>query len=88
MLAMHAEHKDWTLWQEYTLASKFRGKYIQCFPVGCVHLVFHRSGSHYTWNKVITVIHNIIVGKLWVDNVSSEYTLLYSSLFPPTLCLL
>jgi hypothetical protein len=70
MLAMHAEHKEWTLWQEYTLASKFRGKYIQCFPVGCVHLVFHRTGSHYTWNKVITTIHNIIVGKLWVDNVS------------------
>ena len=72
MLAMHTEHKDWTLWQEYTLASKFRGKYIQCFPVGGVHLVFHRSGSHYTWNKVVTTIHNIIVGRLWVDNVSPK----------------
>ena len=72
MLAMHAEHKDWTLWQEYTLASKFRGKYIQCFPVGGVHLVLHRSGSHYTWNKVVTTIHNIIVGRLWVDNVSES----------------
>lgn len=68
MLAMHAEHKEWTFWQEFTLASKFRGKYIQCFPIGCMHLVFHRSGSHYTWNKLVVTIHNIIVGKLWVDN--------------------
>ncbi|XP_019854132.1 PREDICTED: oxysterol-binding protein 1-like [Amphimedon queenslandica] len=75
MLAMHAEHKEWTLWQEYTLASKFRGKYIQCFPVGGVHLIIHRSGSHYTWNKVVTTIHNIIVGKLWVDN-AGEMTVL------------
>ena len=69
MLAMHCEHKDWTFWQEYTLASKFRGKYLQCFPIGGMHIVFHRSGSHYTWNKVVVTIHNIIVGKLWVDNV-------------------
>lgn len=25
-------------------------------------------GNHYTWRKVTTTIHNIIVGKLWVDN--------------------
>jgi len=26
------------------------------------------SGHHYTWRKVTTTVHNIIVGKLWVDN--------------------
>lgn len=25
------------------------------------------SGNHYTWTKVTTTVHNIIVGKLWVD---------------------
>lgn len=25
------------------------------------------SGNHYTWRKVTTTVHNIIVGKLWVD---------------------
>lgn len=23
--------------------------------------------NHYTWRKVTTTVHNIIVGKLWVD---------------------
>lgn len=32
------------------------------------HLVFKKSGNHYTWRKVNTTVHNIIVGKLWVDN--------------------
>lgn len=25
------------------------------------------TGNHYTWRKVTTTVHNIIVGKLWVD---------------------
>lgn len=38
------------------------------FKIGIVHLVFPRSGNHYTWHKVMTTVHNIIVGQLWVDN--------------------
>lgn len=26
------------------------------------------SGNHYTWRKVSTTVHNMIVGKLWLDN--------------------
>ena len=69
MVAMHVEHKEYTLWQEYTLASKFRGKYLLAIPIGCCHLMFHRSRSHYTLSKASSTIHNIIVGKLWVDQV-------------------
>ena len=25
------------------------------------------TGNHFTWRKVTTTVHNIIVGKLWVD---------------------
>ena len=60
MFAMHAEGKDWTLWEEYTFTSKFRGKYAVCYPIGYCHLVFHRTKSHYTWTKVAMTIHNII----------------------------
>ena len=35
---------------------------------GISHLVFPASGNHYTWRKVTTTVHNIIVGRLWVDN--------------------
>ncbi|NXX85455.1 OSBP1 protein, partial [Urocolius indicus] len=36
-------------------------------PPGTIHCVFHSSGNHYTWKKVTTTVHNIIVGKLWID---------------------
>ena len=35
---------------------------------GIAHLEFPKTGNHYTWRKVTTTVHNIIVGKLWVDN--------------------
>ena len=69
MFAMHVEHKDFTMWEEYTVASKFRGKYLVCYPIGNTQIVFHRSGNHYTWTKAVTTIHNIIIGKLWIDQV-------------------
>ena len=35
---------------------------------GIAHIEFPKTGHHYTWRKVTTTVHNIIVGKLWVDN--------------------
>ena len=46
--------------------------YLSWLPcTGTAHLVFHSTGHHYTWSKVFTYIHNIIIGKLWIDQVSS-----------------
>ena len=36
-------------------------------PLGTAHCKFTNSGNHYTWKKVTTTVHNIIVGKLWID---------------------
>ena len=66
--ALHTEGRGWKVWQEFSMASKFRGKYIQITPLGISHAFFKKSGNHYTWRKVTTTVHNIIVGKLWVDN--------------------
>ncbi|XP_032899495.1 oxysterol-binding protein 2-like isoform X1 [Amblyraja radiata] len=57
----------WTLWQEITIASKFRGKYLSIMPLGAIHLQFHSGRNHYMWRKVTSTVHNIIVGKLWID---------------------
>ena len=38
-------------------------------PLGITHLEFAKSGNHYTWRKVKTVVHNIVIGKLWIDQV-------------------
>ncbi|CAB1319843.1 unnamed protein product [Coregonus sp. 'balchen'] len=62
--------RGWTLWQEITIASKFRGKYLSIMPLGAIHLQFHSSGNHYVWRKVTSTVHNIIVGKLWIDQVT------------------
>ncbi|KAM7369057.1 hypothetical protein PAMP_013356 [Pampus punctatissimus] len=35
--------------------------------LGNIHLQFHSSGNHYVWSKVTSTVHNIIVGKLWID---------------------
>ncbi len=39
---------------------------------GYSHLIFKNTGNHFTWRKVTTLVNNIIVGKLWIDNVSNE----------------
>ncbi|XP_075698000.1 oxysterol-binding protein 1 [Rhinoderma darwinii] len=66
--AHHAESRNgWTLRQEIKITSKFRGKYLSIMPLGTIHCIFHNSGNHYTWKKVTTTVHNIIVGKLWID---------------------
>ncbi|XP_059408862.1 oxysterol-binding protein 1-like isoform X3 [Carassius carassius] len=66
--AHHAiSDRGWTLRQEIALASKFRGKYLSIMPLGSIHCIFEKSTNHYTWKKVTTTVHNIIVGKLWID---------------------
>ncbi|XP_071263282.1 oxysterol-binding protein 1-like isoform X2 [Salvelinus alpinus] len=66
--AHHAiSERGWTLRQEISLASKFRGKYLSIMPLGSIQCVFEKSNNHYSWKKVTTTVHNIIVGKLWID---------------------
>ena len=71
MLAMYCEdsQRKWKSWQEFTMRSKFKGKYLEVEPLGIAHLEFPKSGNHYTWRKVKTIVHNIVLGKLWIDNV-------------------
>jgi len=70
MVAHYCESpvNGWECWQEFTMRSKFKGKYLEIEPIGITHLKFKSSGNHYTWRKVRTVVHNIVIGKLWIDN--------------------
>lgn len=69
IVAQYVEgNTGWSSWQEFAMSSKFRGKYLQIIPLGIAHLEFSNSGNHYTWRKVSTTVHNMIVGKLWLDN--------------------
>lgn len=66
-VAQHVEGRGWRLWQNFTMSSKFRGKYLLVTPLGTAHCVFPKSGNHYTWKKVTTTVNNIVVGRLWID---------------------
>uniref|UniRef100_A0A0K0FNW0 Oxysterol-binding protein n=1 Tax=Strongyloides venezuelensis TaxID=75913 RepID=A0A0K0FNW0_STRVS len=66
--AHYAEGSNWEMYQDFLLTSKFRGKYLSVQPIGATHIIFKNSGNHYTFKKVTTTVHNIIVGKLWIDN--------------------
>jgi len=70
MLAQHCENAQglWTTYQEFTMRSKFKGKYLEVEPLGITHCHFP-NGNHYTWRKVKTIVHNIVIGKLWIDQV-------------------
>ncbi|KAL3270964.1 hypothetical protein HHI36_021467 [Cryptolaemus montrouzieri] len=70
MVAQYCEGKAWNCWQEFTMTSKFRGKYLQAsdiIPLGNATCEFKESKNKFSWRKVTTTVHNIIVGKLWVD---------------------
>ncbi|KAF7636048.1 Oxysterol-binding protein [Meloidogyne graminicola] len=58
--AMHTEGVNWELNQEFMVASRFRGKYMSVIPTD--------GKADFTFQKVTTTVHNIIVGKLWIDN--------------------
>lgn len=40
--------------------------------LGSIQCLFDKSDNHYSWKKVTTTVHNIIVGKLWIDQVNSK----------------
>ena len=61
----------WSLVGVSSGGSLIMGSAILHVPPNCAgiaHLTFSKSGGHYTWRKVTTTVHNIIVGRLWVDN--------------------
>lgn len=53
MVAQFCEGQaGWQCWQEFTMTTKFRGKYLQIIPLGGASAMFPSSGNKYTWRKV------------------------------------
>eukprot|EP00975_Prorocentrum_lima_P052705 11045472-Prorocentrum_lima.AAC.1 len=44
------------------------GVWPQVLPEGVSHLRLKAWGDHFSWTKVTTCIHNVVVGKMWIDN--------------------
>ncbi|XP_078323760.1 oxysterol-binding protein-related protein 6-like isoform X3 [Crassostrea virginica] len=65
--ACHCESKNFTLWQDTRIKTKFWGKSMEFQPVGHVNVYLPKFKEHYMWNKVTTCVHNLLGGQRWVD---------------------
>ncbi|XP_044750279.1 oxysterol-binding protein 2-like [Coccinella septempunctata] len=65
--AHHCEGKGWILWQEFTFETRFTGNDIQVTPCGEANVEF-QEGNCFKWNKIITTVHNFLIGSSWVDH--------------------
>ncbi|BBN19959.1 hypothetical protein MPTK1_8g15240 [Marchantia polymorpha subsp. ruderalis] len=70
IMAFHSEGSvgDYTIYGEIEIKNKFWGKSVEVQPTGVCHLRYGKHGDHFTWNKVTTCAHNVVVGRLWIDN--------------------
>ncbi|XP_019865898.1 oxysterol-binding protein-related protein 2 [Aethina tumida] len=65
--AFHAEHEDWQFHGSIHPKLKFWGKSVEIQPKGVVTVVFPKLNEAYSWSNVQCCVHNIIVGKLWME---------------------
>jgi len=62
------EGEGWTISGHAEVKTKFWGKSLEIFPVGSQTLTLHRHNDVFVWNKVTTIINNIVLGNKWVDH--------------------
>ncbi|CAL8470152.1 g9694 [Coccomyxa elongata] len=67
VLAAYGEGRKWTFAGDAEVKSKFWGRSIELTPIGLLTLSFN-DGDVYTWNKVVSSINNLIIGKIYVDH--------------------
>ena len=66
--AAYAESADWIFWTEIFVKNKFWGQSLEVFPTGQLNLLFTESGDFYTWDKVTTCVHNVLIGQMWLEH--------------------
>ncbi|ENN76797.1 hypothetical protein YQE_06638, partial [Dendroctonus ponderosae] len=65
--AFHAESDDWVFHGSVHPKLKFWGKSVEIQPKGTVTVEFPKLKEAYTWNNVTCCVHNIIMGKMWME---------------------
>ncbi|XP_030746243.1 oxysterol-binding protein-related protein 2 [Sitophilus oryzae] len=65
--AFHAESADWVFHGSIHPKLKFWGKSVEIQPKGTVTVEFPKRNEAYTWTNVTCCVHNIIMGKMWME---------------------
>jgi oxysterol-binding protein 1 len=69
VLAQFCESMNgWKCSQELALSSKFYGKHITAVPKTFSRIEFSATGTSYIFNRPITSVHNLILGKLYIEH--------------------
>lgn len=69
MLAQHCESKHgWKCSQQLQLTSKFRGKHLTACPIAFCRVEFPASNTSFSFGQPYTHVHNLIIGKLYVEH--------------------
>jgi len=66
--ASHCETNDWVYYQTQSVKTKFLGNSLDVTPIGVSHVVLKKYNEHYQWPNIKTIVHNLIIGSMWVDH--------------------
>ena len=84
--AVYCDHEKFQSWGCTEVKSSFKGTSLLVSPTGVMHLVFKQWNEHISWTKPQTSVHNMIIGKVYVDhhgllritnNTTGEYCTLH-----------
>ncbi|KAJ8901660.1 hypothetical protein NDN08_003866 [Rhodosorus marinus] len=71
-VALHAESLgigvEWKYYYSIELEQAFYGKSMELVSKGSLHIEFPKYGDHITYTLPTTCVHNIVFGKMWVEN--------------------
>ncbi|KAH9572060.1 hypothetical protein CY35_02G126900 [Sphagnum magellanicum] len=81
IFAFHTESncRSYQCYGEIEIKNKFWGRSIEVLCNGVAHLKIPKFGDHITWNRATLCIHNVVVGKLWIDNYGEVLVRNYST---------
>ncbi|XP_072402131.1 oxysterol-binding protein-related protein 1 [Diabrotica undecimpunctata] len=77
--AFHAEGEGWVFHGSIHPKLSFWGKNVEIQPQGVITVEFPKLKEAYWWSNVKCIVHNIIVGKLWMEQIGKMEINSYSS---------
>jgi len=55
-------------WQETNVKTKFNGNSVDLHTQGKTHVLFPKTGDHFSYTNPPTCVHNLIIGSVWIDH--------------------
>uniref|UniRef100_A0A7S3CWL2 Oxysterol-binding protein n=1 Tax=Palpitomonas bilix TaxID=652834 RepID=A0A7S3CWL2_9EUKA len=71
--ACYADSPIFEYFGQYEPKNKFTGKDMEVTPRGTLHIKLKKWNEEYTFTKATSSLHNLIVGKMYVDNHGTVY---------------